>query len=76
MRMEALHLAPVYRDVQFTMEETEETFGVQCTPSGLREVAAMFQEGELAPSHVPEIADDEFDCGELYLNLPIDLRMG
>ncbi|GAQ93228.1 hypothetical protein KFL_013750010, partial [Klebsormidium nitens] len=55
-QMEALGLAPAYRDVQFTMKETAETFGIQCTPAGFREAAAAFQEGEFAPTQFPEVA--------------------
>jgi hypothetical protein len=55
-QMQALGLAPAYRDVQFTMEETAESFGIQCTPAGLQEVAAAFQEGEFAPTLFPEVA--------------------
>ncbi|GAQ91598.1 hypothetical protein KFL_008150015, partial [Klebsormidium nitens] len=65
--MEALGLAPAYRDVQFTVEETAESFGIQCTPAGFQEAAAAFQEGEFAPTQFPEVAyldseDPDFDA--------------
>lgn len=54
--MRALGLTPAYRDIQFTTQETAETFGIQCTPAGLQEVAAAFQEGEFAPTQFPEVS--------------------
>jgi hypothetical protein len=56
-RMQALGLEPAYRDVQFTTEETSKRFGIQCTPAGFKEAARLFEEGELAPSRLPEVDD-------------------
>jgi hypothetical protein len=64
-RMLALGLVPAYRDVQFTVEETTERFGIECTPSGLKEAAAILQEGELAPSRLPEV--DDMNGGKEYI---------
>lgn len=66
--MEALGLEPAYRDVQFTVEETAEVFGIQCTPAGFQEAAAAFQEGEFAPTQFPEVAYLEALDGKLLCN--------
>jgi hypothetical protein len=58
-RMQALGLAPAYRDVQFNTEETTERFGIQCTPAGFKEAAILFQEGELSPSRLREADDSD-----------------
>jgi hypothetical protein len=66
--MRALDLTPAYKDIQFATLDTSETFGIQCTPAGLQEAAAAFQEGEFAPSQFPEVAYMDTSDGGLFCN--------